>query len=64
MMKEIKFARNIRKAYLAGIGDVNDPRTWSGIPYHFMEAAKAEHLAIEGLCLNVECFSLKSVRIC
>ena len=38
--------------FLAAVGDVNDPITWSGIPYHFLQAAKADGLIDEGLPLN------------
>ncbi|HQR06088.1 MAG TPA: glycosyltransferase family 4 protein [Gemmatales bacterium] len=39
------------RIYLAALGDVNDPRTWSGIPYHFLQAAQAGNLIDEGLTL-------------
>ncbi len=39
---------------LAAVGDANDPRTWSGIPYHFLQAAKAAGLLDEGLPLAVD----------
>src|SRR3712207_3669754 len=42
------------KVLLAAIGDSNDPRTWSGIPYHFMQAARSQKLINEGLPLAVE----------
>jgi glycosyltransferase involved in cell wall biosynthesis len=37
--------------YLVGIGDPNDPLTWSGIPYHFLQAAHEVGLVDEGLPL-------------
>lgn len=39
------------RVYLAAVGDVNDPITWSGIPYHFLQTAKAEGLIHLGLAL-------------
>jgi glycosyltransferase involved in cell wall biosynthesis len=40
------------RTFLAAVGDVNDPITWSGIPYHFLQAARADGLIDEGLPLN------------
>lgn len=40
-----------RRTYLAALGNVNDPQTWSGIPYHFLQAAQANGLVDEGLDL-------------
>jgi len=37
------------RTFLAAVGDVNDPGTWSGIPYHFLQSAKAGGLIDEGL---------------
>jgi glycosyltransferase involved in cell wall biosynthesis len=45
---------NTSRRFLAAVGDVNDPTTWSGIPYHFLQAAKAEAIFDEGLPLAVE----------
>ena len=42
------------RVYLAAMGDVNDANTWSGIPYHFLQAAKAGGLIDEGLRLECE----------
>ena len=39
------------RAYLAANGDPNDPVTWSGTPYHFLEWARTEGLLDEGLPL-------------
>lgn len=39
------------RTYLAALGDVNDAGTWSGIPYHFLQAAKPAGLIDEGLRL-------------
>jgi glycosyltransferase involved in cell wall biosynthesis len=40
------------RTYLAAVGDVNDPITWSGIPYHFLQSAQAGGLIDEGLPLD------------
>ncbi len=37
---------------LAVIGDANDPGAWSGIPYHFLSAARARGLIQRGLDLQ------------
>jgi len=42
------------RIFLAALGDVNDPKTWSGIPYHFLQAAQAAHVIDEGLTLAPE----------
>jgi glycosyltransferase involved in cell wall biosynthesis len=39
---------------LAAIGDANDPLPWSGIPYHFLQAAKASGLLDDGLPLRAD----------
>lgn len=39
---------------LAVIGDANNPVTWSGIPYHFLQAGKALGLMDRGLPLSAE----------
>lgn len=43
--------RQIR--YLAAVGDANDVSTWSGIPYHLLEAARALGVLDVGLPLDV-----------
>lgn len=45
---------NRPRIYLAALGDVNDPGTWSGIPYHFLQAAQAGNLIDEGITLLPE----------
>jgi glycosyltransferase involved in cell wall biosynthesis len=35
--------------YVAGQGDANDIKTWSGIPYHFLEAGKRAGMLDHGL---------------
>lgn len=40
--------------YLAAIGDVNDPITWSGIPYYFLQSAKVDGLIDRGLPLSAD----------
>lgn len=42
------------RIYLAALGDTNDPKTWSGIPYHFLQSAKAAQFIDEGLTLVPE----------
>jgi glycosyltransferase involved in cell wall biosynthesis len=42
------------RVYLAAVGDVHDPITWSGIPYHFLQTAQAEGLIDHGLALTAE----------
>jgi len=43
-----------RPTYLAVVGDANDPITWSGIPYHFLLAARERGLIDEGLNLSLK----------
>ena len=52
-----------QRAYLAAIGDVNSPVTWSGIPYHFLRVAKTQGLLDEGLCLSAEGWNWRARRI-
>lgn len=40
--------------FLAAIGDANSRITWSGTPYHFLQAGKARGLLDEGLPLSAE----------
>lgn len=42
------------RVYLAAVGDVNDPITWSGIPYHFLQTAQTEGLIDHGLSLSTD----------
>lgn len=42
-----------RRSYLAAIGDVNRVETWSGTPYHLLQAAKPAGLIDEGLAFEV-----------
>jgi len=39
---------------LAAVGDVNNVRTWSGIPYHLLTAARDAGVMHEGLALDPE----------
>lgn len=43
-----------RKTFLAAVGDANSPVTYSGIPYHLLQSAKANGLLDEGLSLSVD----------
>jgi glycosyltransferase involved in cell wall biosynthesis len=45
------------------MGDANDPRTWSGIPYHFLQSAQAGNLIDEGLSLDTEGADWKCRRL-
>lgn len=45
--------RGARRCFLTAVGDANDPVTWSGILYHFLQAAKREGLVDEGLPLEL-----------
>lgn len=45
------YSTKTRRRFLAAVGDVNDIVTWSGIPYHFLQAAKTEGILDEGLSL-------------
>lgn len=49
--------------YLAAVGDANDPRTWSGIPYHFLLAARDAGLVDEGLPLAYEGAAWRARRL-
>ena len=41
-----------RTVLLAAVGDVNSPATWSGIPFHFLQAARGAGLINQGLALS------------
>ena len=47
---------------LAVIGDANDPAAWSGIPYHFLNAAKVQGLIQRGLDLQPRGLPWRSKR--
>ncbi|HEX8847117.1 MAG TPA: glycosyltransferase family 4 protein [Pyrinomonadaceae bacterium] len=51
------------RAFLAAVGDVNDPVTWSGIPYHFLQSARIAGLLDEGLPLSTGDFGWKALRL-
>jgi hypothetical protein len=53
----------MRRTYLACVGDANDPSTWSGIPYHFLDAARRGGMIDEGLNLSVNSPDWKMQRI-
>jgi len=42
------------KLFLAAIGDVRDVRTWSGIPYHLLEAARAAGVDMTGMPFDLD----------
>ena len=41
-----------RRTFLAAVGDVNDVRIWSGIPYHLLQAARPAGVIDAGLALE------------
>ncbi|HYY58325.1 MAG TPA: glycosyltransferase family 4 protein [Pyrinomonadaceae bacterium] len=49
--------------FLAAVGDSNDPLTWSGIPYHFLQSARTGGLLDEGLPLSTEGGSWRAARV-
>ena len=51
------------KTFLAAVGDCNSPVTWSGIPYHFLQAARAEGLLDAGLPLATDGIGWKIHRV-
>jgi len=51
------------RVYLAAVGDANSPVTWSGIPYHFLQAGKAKGLFDEGLALSAESREWQARRV-
>jgi glycosyltransferase involved in cell wall biosynthesis len=51
------------RTFLAAVGDCNSPVTWSGIPYHFLQAARAQGLIDVGLALSADGLSLRARRI-
>ncbi len=53
----------MKKTFLAGIGDSNDPLTWSGTPFHLLEAGRQAGILDEGLTLNVDSRSWKIRRV-
>jgi glycosyltransferase involved in cell wall biosynthesis len=42
------------RTFLAAVGDTNNPVTWSGIPYHFLQSARAAGLIDKGLRLSTD----------
>jgi glycosyltransferase involved in cell wall biosynthesis len=42
----------MKKTYLAGVGNSNDPLTWSGTPFHLLEAGRRIGIIDEGLNLS------------
>lgn len=51
------------KTFLAAVGDVHDPITWSGIPYHFLQAGQALGFLDDGLRLSASGASWKTRRL-
>lgn len=50
-------------SYLAAIGDVNDVRTWSGVPYHFLVAGRAAGFFDGGVALQTDTFPVNARRV-
>jgi glycosyltransferase involved in cell wall biosynthesis len=59
----MKQEANRRLVYLAAVGDANSPITWSGIPYHFLQAGKKANLFDDGLALNADSSAFQLRRI-
>lgn len=51
------------QTFLAAVGDSNSPVTWSGIPYHFLQAGRAQGLLDEGLPLSTDGLIWQARRI-
>jgi glycosyltransferase involved in cell wall biosynthesis len=52
-----------RRVFLAAVGDVNSPATWSGIPFHFLCAARRRGLIDVGLPLAIDGWQWRARRI-
>jgi glycosyltransferase involved in cell wall biosynthesis len=52
-----------RRVFLAAVGDVNSVQTWSGIPFHFLGAARRRGLIDVGLPLTVNGWQWRARRI-
>jgi glycosyltransferase involved in cell wall biosynthesis len=53
----------LHRRFLAAVGDSNNPVTWSGIPFHFLQAARSASLLDEGLPLSTEGLVWQARRI-
>jgi len=53
----------MKRTYLTCVGDANDPATWSGTPFHFLDAARKSGLIDEGLGLYVSSPAWKLKRL-
>ena len=54
--------RGGRSTFLSAVGDVTDPRTWSGSPYHLMQVAVPAGLVDEGLSLSITTRGYRTAR--
>ncbi len=52
----------MKRTLLAAVGDANDVRTWSGIPYHLLQEGKRQRLIDQGLSLSTDGWAWKSRR--
>lgn len=53
---------NCGLTFIAALGDANDPGTWSGIPYHFLQEARRRGLVQYGLKLSTSGIAWKARR--
>ena len=51
-----------KKTYLASVGDVNDYKTWGGIPFFLLMEAKKKQIINTGLPLNSDKLKFKILR--
>jgi glycosyltransferase involved in cell wall biosynthesis len=51
------------RTFLAAVGDSNSPVTWSGIPYHFLQAARAQGVLDVGLPFSTNGLSWRARRV-
>ena len=47
------YGMNLANFFLAAVGDANEPRTWSGIPYHIIRSAQRSSFQVEGLAFDL-----------
>lgn len=52
------------RRFLAAVGDSNNPVTWSGLPFHFLQTARSAGLLDEGLPLSTEGRGWQARRAC
>lgn len=62
MMELLSAAASPRETSLVVLGDSNDPRAFSGTPYHFLQAAKRAGVIQRGVPLPIGGFALRWER--